>query len=279
MKGLLKEEQKRIYNLITTLITLVLVLVMLTTTSYAWLYVADKAKFGFTSASGDVVLYTAIYQGESGKGQYVWDNGIKLKEQTEETFGNQYVSPEYQTHLGTVDNLSFRNEANNLWVCVKIKKTAGVNFSSLRFSFDNNEPYKFFHDLDSELGPVQGNDPLVTDKIDSVIDSLLRMDSLIISGVEKENFFTQEATNIPNISEDCMDAIPVVKYLEPSAKSFNGTIKGTELESQEYYYVYFRMYCVLDSYANIAEEISAYMPCVIQFNFKMTIIVDGKENI
>ena len=276
MKGLLKEKHIKYNNLITTLLKTMLAFIMLVTTSFAWFATTDKVNLTFTSTSGEVVLYAAMYQGESGSGQYVWDNGTIMKEQTEHTFGSQYVSPNYPTQLGTVDNLAFRSEQNNLWFCLKIKKTAGVNFSSLRLSYDDTVPYKFFSDLDAEEGPTQITETTVTNKIDGALNTLINIDSLIISSVPKENFFLEEQERIPGINEDKADALPVVKYSDAGARSFSGTIRGMDLEQKDYYYVYFRAYCVLNSYATVTEEISSYLPCVMEFDLRITLVVDGK---
>jgi hypothetical protein len=198
-----------------------------------------------------------------------------MKEQTEHTFGSQYVSPDYLTHLGTVDNLAFRSEQNNLWFCLKIKKTLGVNFSSLRLCYNDTMPYRIFSNLDAEEGPTEIIDSAVTNKIDGALDTLINIDSLIISGVPKENFFTEEQEKIPGVNEDKADAIPVVKHSDVDAESFSGTIKEIDLEETEYYYVYFRMYCVLDACATITEEISAYFPCVLEFNLRIMLFIDG----
>ena len=276
MKWLLKGKYCINNNLITILITTILAFIMLVTTSFAWFSMSDKVQLKFTSASGEVVLYVAMYEGESGNGQYVWDEGTVLQEQSEQSFGSQFVSPNYPTQLGTVDNLAFRKEQNNLWFCLKIKKTTGVNFSSLRLSYDDAVPYRLFSDLNSENGPTEIVDTTVTNKIDSALNTLINIDSLIISSVPKEDFFVEEQDRIPDINEDCADSFSVVKYSDLDAESFSGTIKELDLENKDYYYVYFRTYCALDSYVSITEEISAYFPCVMEFDLRLTLVIDGK---
>lgn len=274
MKGLSKKPN--LSNLIFTIITALMVFIMLITSSYAWFALRDKVDLSFTANSGDVMLYTAIYQGESGEGSYVWDDGINL-EQTDVIFGSEYTSPNYATHLGTVDNLSFRSESNNLWYCLKIKKASGVNFSSLRLSYDDTTPYKLFAlDANGENPTQVTDDAVALGAINGSLDTLINIDSLIISTATPETFFLAEESNIPDVNENDTDAKSVVKYSQAGAESFSGTIT-LDIESNEYYYLYFRAYAVLESFAEVAEEISAYMPCIIQFNLSITLIVDNVQ--
>ena len=123
-----------------------MVSIMFATTSFAWISIKDKSNLSFTAGSNDITLYSAMFEGEIEDGEYVWDDeGVDL-EAVDSTFGDLYVSPDYVTHLGTIDNLAFRTEKNNLWYCLKVNKSTGDNFS-LRLSLIDQTPYKIFTNL------------------------------------------------------------------------------------------------------------------------------------
>lgn len=262
--------KKANYNLIFLIVTAVMTFVTFITSSFAWFAIRDKVKTSFTAGGGNIVLYSATYQGESGSGAYVWDEGINLEEQ-EAFFGCEYVSPDYVTHLGTIDNLSFRNEMNNLWYCLRVDKTSGNNFSNLRLCFVDDTPYKLFSDLEDTHAQI--NDETANNKLNELLNNLICMDSLIISTVEKENFFSAET--IPDANENCSDMIYVNKYSDEDAVSLEGTIDKLDLADSKYYYLYFRAYPNLEAYAELVEKISDYMPCVIQFDLMITLVVDN----
>ena len=64
------------------------------------------------------------------------------------------------------------------------------------------------------------------------------------------------------------------KYSSDNAQAFEGTAEGLDLTSQDYYYIYFRAYPNLDAYADLVDYISVYMPCVMQFNLVITLVVN-----
>jgi hypothetical protein len=174
------------------------------------------------------------------------------------------------TQLGTIDNLSFRKEINNLWYCLKVKKDTGLRFSSLRLCFADENPYKLFYDLDNTH--AQLTDDVVDAKLNESLKTLISIDSLIVSVVAPENFFLTET--IPGANENCADAKEVSKYSSDNAQAFEGTAEGLDLASQDYYYIYFRAYPNLDAYADLVDYISVYMPCVMQFNLVITLVVN-----
>jgi hypothetical protein len=267
------KNKKANVNLIFSIVATMMVFVTFVASSFAWFAIKDKAKTTFTAGVSNIVLYSATYQGESGSGMYVWDEGINLEEQ-EASFGREYLSPDYVTQLGMIDNLSFRSEMNNLWYCLRIDKTSGNNFSSLRLCFVDETPYKLFSDLEDTHGQV--NDEVVNAKMDKLLDNLICMDSLIVSTVGIENFFSAES--IPGVNENCSDMINVKKYSDEGAISFEGNVDDLELTDSKYYYLYFRAYPNLEAYADLVDEISNYMPCVIQFNLMISLVVDNKIN-
>ena len=269
----MKEKIKRIAdccNLIFTIIATIMSLAMLITSSVAWFTIKDKSKFTFKAGTEEVILYSANYVNVAEDNwEYVWDNGINLEENNV-VFGKEYTSPDYVTQLGTIDNLSFRKEINNLWYCLKVKKDSGLRFSSLRLCFADENPYKIFYDLDNTH--TQLRDDAVDAKLNELLESLISIDSLIVSVVAPENFFLNEA--IPGANENCADAKKVSKYSSNNALAFEGTAEGLDLTSQDYYYIYFRAYPNLDAYADLVDYISTYMPCVMQFNLVITLVVN-----
>jgi hypothetical protein len=262
------------FNLIYTIITSIMVFVLLITTSFAWFAIRDKSKMTFTAGKGEVVLYSANYiEVSQDKWEYVWDEGVNLE--TENVFfGKEYTSPDYVTHLGTIDNLSFRNEINNLWYCVKVEKTSGLEFSSLRLCFVDDTPYKLFYDLENTHSQLVDN--AVDAKVNELLDKLICIDSLIVTYVAPENFFSN--VDIPEANEDCSDVIHVTKYTSNNPQSFEGTAQDLDLSTQDYYYVYFRAYPNLGAYADLVETISLYMPCVMQYDLMITLVVDNNTN-
>jgi hypothetical protein len=72
--------------------------------------------------------------------------------------------------------------------------------------------------------------------------------------------------------------INVKKYSDEGAISFEGNVDDLELTDSKYYYLYFRAYPNIEAYADLVDEISNYMPCVIQFNLMISLVVDNKIN-
>lgn len=264
-------------NLILSIIITAMVFVMLVTSSFAWFYIKDRSKISFTVGSNDITLYTASYQGEEEDGRYEWSEAIVL-EQQDASFGSEYEAT-YLTQFGTLDNLSFRNKENNFWFCLKINKMIGNNFS-LKLSFSDEEPYKIFSDVEDTHSQV--DDAQVNARIDELLsgssngETLMRADSFICTTVGWGNFFSQE--EIPNANDTCADKIEVLKYSNAQAKQFEGKTDGVDLSDSDYFYLYFRAYPNLDMYADLVDDISGIMPCVIQFGLIISLRVDNQVN-
>lgn len=263
------------YNLISTIIITIMVFVMLVTTSFAWFTLKDKANISFTAGSCDIMLYSSLFEGELETGSYVWDDGLDL-EQKDTIFGKEYLSPDYVTHLGTIDNLAFRTEANNIWYCLKVNKTTGSQFS-LRLSLNDDDTYKMFSNLENSPEQVKEGDSeearKAINKVDELIEQLIFVDSVIVTTVGVENFF--ESVELPDPDQSADDKKSVVKFSNSDAKSFVGNVNGLDLSDTNYYYIYFRAYPNLDAYADLVDHISVFMPCVIQFGLKVSLVVDN----
>lgn len=273
MKGKIERITGRC-NLIFTIVATIMSLAMLITSSVAWFAIKDKSKMTFTAGSVEVMLYTANYiEVSQDTWEYVWDEGLNLE--AEDTFfGKEYTSPDYVTHLGTIDNLSFRNEINNLWFCLKVEKISGLKFSSLRLCFVDETPYKLFYDLENTHSQV--SDDAVDAKVNQLLHTLICIDSLIVTAISPENFFAN--IDIPGANENCDDVINIDKYSSNNYQSFEGSAEDLDLSTQDYYYLYFRAYPNLSAYADLVEEISLYMPCVMQYDLMITLVVDNITN-
>lgn len=266
MKGI-----KSCYNLISTIIITAILLTMLATTSFAWFKIKDSSNISFTAGSSNVELYSATFQGDTESGEYVWVKEGKLE--TEDIFGSEYTLG-YVTQLGTIDNLAFRTELNNVWYCLKVNKATATKFS-LRLCLADESSFKMFTDLDNTYSEVVAGGGqsanVAINKVNELLEKLIYTDSLIVTSVKTENFFDE--VTIPNPDESFENDSPlnVCKYSNNGAMSFIG---NTILDS-DYFYIYFRTYPNLDAYTDLVDYISEFMPCVLQFNLKISLIIDN----
>ena len=277
----MKEKLSR-YNLISTIIISIMAFIMFVTTTYAWFSIKDKSNLSFTAGNSDITLYssTYIFNEETQTGHYEFNENSALyfdevAKDPNLYFGNLYETPTFTTHLGTIDNLAFRKEENNLWYCLKVNKATGSNFS-LRLCLNDLEPYKMFSDLENTNGQVNAGDSseasLAIAKLDEFIEGLICVDSLIVTTISYENFF--ESVDIPDADGSVSDKLNVLKYSNNTAQSFVGNVSSLDLSNTNYFYLYFRAYPNLDTYVDLVDYISTFMPCVLQFGLKLSLTVD-----
>ena len=277
----MKEKISR-YNLISTIIITIMAFIMFVTTTFAWFSVKDNSNLSFTAGNCDITLYSSSYifneETQTGYYQFNEETALEFDKVTQDPnlyFGDLYETPTFVTHLGTIDNLAFRKEENNLWYCLKINKSTGSKFS-LRLSLNDTSPYKMFSDLENTNGQVNAGDSTEANaaitRINELIEGLICVDSLIVTTISYENFF--ENVIIPDADESVGDKLNVLKYSSSGAQSFTGNVNNLDLSSTNYFYLYFRAYPNLDTYVDLVDYISVFMPCVLQFGLKLSLAVD-----
>ena len=109
-------------------------------------------------------------------------------------------------------------------------------------------------------------------KLNELIEGLICVDSLIVTTISYENFF--ENVDIPDADGSVSDKLNVLKYSNNTAQSFVGNVSSLDLSNTNYFYLYFRAYPNLDTYVDLVDYISTFMPCVLQFGLKLSLTVD-----
>lgn len=289
------EKKKSAYSVrFFSVIAALFFLLSATTLSYAWF------RFGFTSGSMDmktdgdasVKLFTANWAvaTDTVPASYQWDKGVLLKASSssasvsgEEFFGKEFSEKTDPLHFGTIDNLSERDKENIVWFCLEVKTAEGRNFEGLKLVFQS-DPFSLYEHIEandsSAMSEVVSQE--LKNSIDNTVESgnrnrlesLLCFDNVIISGTAPDKLGNEFFTQI-DVNTTQSDAEFVRK--QENGAAING-YKGRAAESEisgERYYIYFRAYPNLDAYAEIAEYISEYMPCVLQFNLQVEISVNN----